>query len=120
MTYGWIKASDRLPPIGEVVWLYENGSIYTGGRADCEDGWLWGMCYQDAYWLDDDGWIGEIMADSRYKPTHWMPKPMPPDVEQTIADGNSSRGGQATRQGDRKSGVMKPRYYPTRKLRVEE
>ena len=86
MTYGWIKASDRLPPIDEVVWLYENGSIYTGGRADCEDGWLWGMCYQDAYWLDDDGWIGEIMADSRYKPTHWMPKPMPPEREGTIAE----------------------------------
>ena len=43
MIYQWIKVSDRLPPIGEVVWLYEHGSIYTGGRADCEDGWLWGI-----------------------------------------------------------------------------
>jgi len=101
ITKPMLKVRDRLPPIGEVVWLYEHGSIYTGGRADCEGGWLWGMCYQDAYWLDDDGWIGEIMTDTRYEPSHWMPKPMPPDVEPTTeknapADRPEARKGNET------------------------
>jgi len=39
---GWKQVSECLPPIGELVWLHENGETFIGGRYDNDvTGWLW-------------------------------------------------------------------------------
>ena len=77
----WIRTSDCLPHPGEAVWLWEDGSVWIGGRT-VEDGKSrWGHCYGE-YWLRTDGrWVGEIGADADFAPTHWMPLPEPPKEE---------------------------------------
>ena len=66
-----------LPPLGEIVWLWDGKTIWLGGCADDCDGWLWGNTYGHI-WHNGTKWDGEIETDDDYKPTHWMRLPEPP------------------------------------------
>ena len=75
---GWAAVTDTMPPLDEIVWLWNGSRIWIGGRAwDC-DGWLWGNTYNHI-WHNGTKWDGEIETDDDYKPTHWMPLPQPPN-----------------------------------------
>ena len=74
----WIKISDKLPPINEDVWLFdEDQGVVTG-----------------EYWYDDnhnthhyfsigDEWFG---STSYYKVTHWQPILVPKPPTGSIID----------------------------------
>ena len=76
--HGWAAVcDDNLPPLDEIVWLWDGQRIWIGGRADDCDGWLWGNTY-GTVWHNGAKWEGDLETDEEYKPTHWMPMPDPP------------------------------------------
>jgi Lar family restriction alleviation protein len=63
---GWIKVSERLPEVGEVVLLFTDlGGMDTGYRDD--------VCF-----LNPGGWYWD-QEDNAIGVTHWMPLPEPPN-----------------------------------------
>jgi hypothetical protein len=76
----WRKITEdpeSLPPMGEIVWLCEQGrGIWVGSREDDADGWLWGNTYGN-YWHNGQKWDGDCEQDDDYRPTHWMRLPEP-------------------------------------------
>lgn len=78
-TTGWQEIrEDNLPPLDEIVWLWDGCKIWTGGRADDRDGWLWANT--DGYfWFNGSKWDGDLYTDDDYRPTHWMAMPTPPN-----------------------------------------
>lgn len=80
-TNGWeAVGDDNMPPMDEIVWLYDGRTIWIGGRADDCDGWLWGNTY-GSIWHNGLKWDGDLETDDEYKPTHWMRLPEPPNAE---------------------------------------
>jgi hypothetical protein len=80
----WELVSDEnLPPLDQIVWLWDGKGIWIGGRADDVDGWLWGNTYRDPWW-DGEKWDGQLLTDDDYKPTHWKPLPEPPVMSQAV------------------------------------
>lgn len=81
MKLEWISVEERLPEFAVPVWLRENDRAYIGGREYDGDGWLWGRCYSSPYWVEKArAWSADIEWDDEYKPTHWMPLPLPLSV----------------------------------------
>lgn len=79
---GWeAVCDDNLPPLDEIVWLWDGKRIWLGGRADVPDGegWLWGNTYGSIWRRKDCEWEGDLETDDDYKPTHWMRLPEPPN-----------------------------------------
>jgi len=77
----WVAVCDgNLPPLDEIVWLWDGQRIWLGGRADDCDAWLWGNTYGHV-WHNGAKWDGELETDDDYKPTHWMRLPDPPNVK---------------------------------------
>ena len=75
----WTPVSERLPELGVPVWLFENGIIWIGCRADDADGWLWANCYGSQAYCQEKLWYcEEAETDDDYKPTHWKSLPEPP------------------------------------------
>ena len=72
-----------LPPLGQMVWLYEAGrGPWIGSRDDVDgEGWLWSDT-GGRIWHDGVKWDGEGEQDD-YHPTHWLPLPEPPVVEKS-------------------------------------
>jgi hypothetical protein len=71
----WIPTSDRLPELGQAVWLYEPGrGMWIGSREDTGDGWLWGN-YHGSIWHNGVKWTGDSEQDDDYQPTQWIPLP---------------------------------------------
>lgn len=76
--HGWAAVCDEnMPPMDEIVWLYDGRTIWIGGRADDCDGWLWGNTY-GSIWHNGVKWDGDLETDDEYKPTHWRRLPEPP------------------------------------------
>ena len=76
---GWAAVrDDNMPPLDEIVWLWDGQRIWIGGRADDCDGWLWGNTY-GAVWRSGAKWDGDLETDDDYNPTHWMRLPEPPN-----------------------------------------
>ena len=61
---GWIDVKDRLPEIGEYVFVYNTEGAILIARL-FTDGWA-------AFFADGEKLMGELSA------THWMPLPNPP------------------------------------------
>ncbi|WFQ80224.1 DUF551 domain-containing protein [Xenorhabdus sp. SF857] len=73
----WIKCSDRLPEIDEIVLgceFYTNNGNYKCrlyGRAEDGEYWYWGVVNR----------LNEIEIDDEYNVEYWMPFPEPPKGE---------------------------------------
>jgi hypothetical protein len=78
--FGWVRIADRLPELGEIVWLWEEGrGPWIGSRDDPDnEGWLWGNAY-GAMWHNGVKWDADVEQDDEYKPTHWQPLPLLPN-----------------------------------------
>lgn len=79
----WIDVKERLPDLGEVVWLAGPRGVWIGSRVTAKDGWGWGSS-SEATWFDGERWqIDPYVYDDLV--THWMALPEPPsyggDVE---------------------------------------
>ena len=61
----WIPVSERLPEDGEVVWLWDGNNL--------------GMGY---YLVFTGQFMDRYTPLRRIKPTHWMPLPTPPEVQE--------------------------------------
>ena len=72
---GWVAVSERLPAIGQVVWLCDADNIYMGGRGQDGDEWLWCQCYNVPNWEAEEWVPDDLESDDDYQPTHWMPLP---------------------------------------------
>ena len=81
--FGWVFCSDRLPDLGELVWLHDanNEQTFIGGRGmlDSEE-WAWGNSY-GSIWHNGRSWDGDLECDDNYTPTHWMPLPLLPNAK---------------------------------------
>ena len=79
--FGWIRTDERLPELGEIVWLWEEFRGPWIGSRDCPDfeGWLWGNAY-GTIWRNGQKWDADVEQDDEYKPTHWQPLPLLPCV----------------------------------------
>ena len=79
---GWVRIEDRLPELGEIVWLWEQGrGPWIGSRGDPDsEGWLWGNAY-GSMWHNGAKWDADVEQDDEYKPTHWQPLPLLPNVK---------------------------------------
>jgi hypothetical protein len=78
----WKLTSEELPPLDEIVWLYDAANEvgpWIGCRADDADGWLWANAYGSMWW-NGQKWDADAETDDDYHPTHWMPMPYPPNV----------------------------------------
>jgi hypothetical protein len=78
---GWVPVAERLPKYETPVWLFDaaTGSIWIGGRGECDDGWLWCNAYHNIWRSSHDNkWESDLQSDDDYNPTHWMPLPEPP------------------------------------------
>lgn len=80
--------ADNLPPLDEIVWLWDGRIMWIGGRADDSDGWLWANTYGRA-WHDGKKWHGDLETDDDYKPTHWMRMPQPPSAADSLQRQNA-------------------------------
>lgn len=75
----WVRCEDRLPELGEIVWLWEEGrGPWIGSRDDAGEGWLWGKAY-GSIWHTGEKWDADVEQDDDYKPSHWMPLPPMPN-----------------------------------------
>ena len=63
----WIKVTDRLPPIGQRVLVYQKDGVHGGNEIDIEER----ICCD--FWRDQGLFCGI---------THWMPLPTPPKDEE--------------------------------------
>ena len=82
MKNDWLLVSENnLPPLDEIVWLWDGKRIWIGGCTDDGDGWLWGNTCGRA-WHTGTKREGKLDLDD-YKPTHWLPMPQPPREELT-------------------------------------
>lgn len=77
----WNTITDEttLPPLDEIVWLWDGQRVWLGGRADDGDCWLWGNTY-GSVWHNGKKWDGDLETDDDYKPTHWLRLPNPPNI----------------------------------------
>ena len=77
-----VNQLDKLPPLNQVVLLQfgigPDASFAWGGRSDCGEGWLWGLCYNSTVHMDG---FDEFMVDDDYQPKYWMSLPKPADEE---------------------------------------
>lgn len=79
---GWVKCTDKLPPLDVPVWVIEGGNPYMAAliEVDSEEGYgySWGRVYGEPY-LHDGVWSAPaIEYDDDYNPALWMPLPSPP------------------------------------------
>lgn len=80
MQSNWISCDDRLPELGEIVFLHEKDrATWVGSRDMAEEGWLWSNSY-GSFWFNKtlNKWEADTEQDDDYKPTHWTPLPIPP------------------------------------------
>ena len=80
----WLAIShDCLPPIEIPVWLYmpEIRQPMIGCRTEDDGAWYWARCYDD-FWFDGQ-WKTSTAEMDDLKPSHWMPLPLPPNVERS-------------------------------------
>lgn len=78
---GWIAVSDRLPEMGEAVFLIDpNYGKFVGSRGWGEDGWLWGTS-SGAVWHNGQRWDCDCHQDADYQPTLWHALPALPNVK---------------------------------------
>ena len=63
----WIKCSDRLPPLDEIVFVATNGSLNACFRSEMDEGWTWCAC------IDGDILDKDCFESCDYLPTHWRP-----------------------------------------------
>ena len=76
---GWTAVcDDNLPPLDEIVWLWDGKRIWLGGLVNGGDRWLWGNTY-GCIWRNGVKWEGHLETDDDYSPTHWMPLPAAPE-----------------------------------------
>lgn len=69
-----LVTQDNLPPLWEVVWLYDGGTMWLGGRAGVADGWQWGNTHGRC-WHNGERWDGDLETGDDLIPTHWMRLP---------------------------------------------
>lgn len=73
----WISVEDRLPEVGEEVFIYSPNGLHTMGVWDTatrtKHYWCIDMCAAWGY----DSYREKISSSDI---THWMPLPEPPDV----------------------------------------
>lgn len=69
----------NLPQVDELVWLWDGQHIWIGGRCLTEDsgGWQWGSTL-GRLWYTGTKWEGYLNTDNEYRPTHFLPLPIPP------------------------------------------
>jgi len=76
----WVETSKELPPLGQMVWCFEDGNVWLGSREDPDnEGWLWTQCYNH-FWWNGKKYDGDFEADDDYRPTHWALVPEPPNA----------------------------------------
>lgn len=77
---GWTSVKDELPPMDEIVYLWDGEKIWSGGRGMVDSQhWLYGNSYGH-HWYDykQQKWFGDIETDDDYQPIMWKHKPLPP------------------------------------------
>lgn len=80
-TTGWQEIRENnLPPLDEIVLLWDGCKINTGGRTDYCGGWTWADTY-GCVWYNGCRWDGDLEMDEDYRPTHWMAMPTLPNAE---------------------------------------
>jgi hypothetical protein len=78
----FVATKERLPEIGQLVWLYNsrNNTICLGIRELIYDGWMWAVAYDKPYVRR-----GKIMAnchiDDNYAFDYWAEIPELPEIE---------------------------------------
>lgn len=78
----FIATKERLPEIGQLVWLYDSKRkiIYLGERANIGDKLLWAVSYGKPYLMK-----GKILADCQkddaYDFDYWAEIPELPEIE---------------------------------------
>ena len=76
----WVETSKELPPLGQMVWCFEDGNVWLGSREDSDnEGWLWTQCYNH-FWWNGKKYDGDFEADDDYRPTRWALVPEPPNA----------------------------------------
>lgn len=77
----WIMVTDKLPPLDESVWLYDEstGDIWIGARRLEHYGWAWARSYGTFWWSGRTSqWEGDCITDAGLHPSHWAPLITPP------------------------------------------
>jgi len=82
MKTNFISIKERLPEVGQLVWLFDSKRkiIYLGERADIGGEWLWSVSYGKPYFMR-----GKIVADCQkddaYDFDYWCEVPEIPEIK---------------------------------------
>ncbi len=82
MKNNFINTKERLPEVGQLVWLFDSKRrlIYLGERVDIGGKWLWAVSYGKPYFMR-----GKIAADCQkddfYDFDYWCEVPEVPEIK---------------------------------------
>ena len=82
MKTNFISTKERLPEVGQLVWLYnsKNKMIYLGIMELIYDGWMWAVAYDKPY-LFKDKITADCQIDDAYDFDYWADIPEVPEIK---------------------------------------